>query len=78
MALPHESVDDEESTDSGIIWLSDEEARAYFDKTAHDLLGMSGDEFIRRLDAGEWKDVIDDGEHADHLWLAMMRRTFVG
>jgi hypothetical protein len=74
MALPHESVDDEEeSRSNGIIWLSDDEARARFDQTSRDLLGMSGDEFLRRLDAGEWKDLIDDGEHPDHLWLAMMR-----
>jgi hypothetical protein len=73
MALSHESVDDEESPDNGIIWLEGDEARAYFDKSARDLLGMSGEEFLRRLDAGEWEEVIDDGEHSDHLFLAMMR-----
>ena len=34
---------------------------------------MSGEEFLRRLDAGEWHDVIDDPEYRDHLYLAMMR-----
>ena len=71
MALP------DRDTDDGIIWLDDEEARAYFDATARALVGMSGEEFLRRLDAGEWEEVIDDGEHNDHLWLAMMRRSFV-
>jgi hypothetical protein len=33
---------------------------------------MNGQEFLRRLDAGEWYDVIDDGEHRDHLYLAML------
>lgn len=73
MALPHESVEDEESAADGIIWLEDDEARAYFDATARELLGMSGEEFLRRLDSGEWDEVIDDGEHSDHLFLAMMR-----
>jgi hypothetical protein len=74
MALPHESVDDEhKSMRDSIIILEDDEAHAYFDKSARELLGMSGEEFLRRLDAGEWKDVIDDGEHIDHLWLATMR-----
>jgi len=41
MALPHASVEDEESASDGIIWLTDEEARAHFDKSARDLLGMS-------------------------------------
>jgi hypothetical protein len=36
-------------------------------------VGMSGDEFLRRLDSGEWNDVIDDGEHRDHLYLSMIR-----
>ena len=77
MALPHESIEDEESVRDSIIILEDDEARAYFDATARELLGMSGEEFLRRLDAGEWRDVIDDGEHSDHLYLAMMRRSFV-
>jgi hypothetical protein len=73
MALPHESIEDEESVRDGIVILEDDEARAYFDATARELLGMSGEEFLRRLDAGEWEEVIDDGEHSDHLYLAMMR-----
>ena len=67
MALP------DRDTDDGIIWLEGDEARAYFDAQARELVGMSGEEFLRRLDAGEWDQVIDDGEHSDHLFLAMMR-----
>jgi hypothetical protein len=72
MALPHESVDDEESAPN-IVFLEGEEARAHFDAAARELVGMSGDEFLRRLDSGEWNDVIDDGEHRDHLYLSMIR-----
>jgi hypothetical protein len=72
-ALPHESVEEEESVSDGIIWLEGDEARAYFDKTARELVGMSAEEFLRRLDAGEWHDVIDDPEYRNHLYLAMMR-----
>lgn len=73
MALPRESIEDEASEADSIIFLEDDEARAYFDKSARELVGMSGEEFLRRLDAGEWDEVIDDGEHSDHLFLAMMR-----
>jgi hypothetical protein len=73
MALPHESVENEMPADGGIIWLEDEEARAYFDATARELVGMGGEEFLRRLDAGEWHEVIDDPEYSDHLYLAMLR-----
>jgi hypothetical protein len=73
MALPQESAKDEESVSGGIIWLEDDEARAYFDKTARELVGMSGEEFLRRLDSGEWYEVIDDPEYRDHLYLSMLR-----
>jgi hypothetical protein len=73
MALPHESVDDEKSVRDSIIILEGEEARAYFDESARELVGMSGEEFLRRLDSGEWDEVIDDDEYRDHLYLAMMR-----
>jgi hypothetical protein len=73
MALPHESVKDEKSVRDSIVILEDDEARAYFDASARELVGMSGEEFLRRLDSGEWHDVIDDPEYADHLFLASMR-----
>jgi len=38
----------------GIRYLNDEEGREYFDRQAHRLLGISGEEFLRRYDAGEF------------------------
>ena len=43
----------------GIKELTAEEARAYFDAQARRLVGMSGEEFLRRLDAGEFDDLVD-------------------
>lgn len=73
MALPHESIEDGSHAPNVIFMEDDDEAHAYFDKMARDLVGMSGEEFLRRLDSGEWDEVIDDGEHRDHLFLASMR-----
>jgi hypothetical protein len=67
MAIPQPDAD------NGIRWLDDEEAHAFFDATARELVGMSGEEFLRRLDAGEWDNMIDEPEYHDHLYLAMMR-----
>ena len=67
MAVPQREPDDP------VRILDDEEAHAFFDATARELVGMSGEEFLRRLDAGEWDEVIDDPEYADHLYLSMMR-----
>ncbi len=36
--------------------LTPEEAKAYFDAEAHRRLGMSGDEFVRAWEAGEFDD----------------------
>ena len=43
----------------GVKELTAEEARAHFDAQARRLLGMSGEEFLRRLDAGEFDDQVD-------------------
>ena len=37
--------------------LTPEEGRAWFDKLIPELLGMSGDEYLRRYDAGEYADM---------------------
>jgi hypothetical protein len=44
--------------------ISDEEARAYFDAQARRLLGVSGDEFLDRYEAGEyWGETDFDRYH---------------
>lgn len=52
-------------TESGVRWLSDDEAHALFDAEARAVMGMSGEEFLRRYDAGDSRDVHDDGEDID-------------
>jgi hypothetical protein len=48
--------------------LSREEGRALFEKRAQEWLGMSGEEFIRKLKAGE----IEDPDRTDVISLAIM------
>ncbi len=50
-----------------------EEAHAFFDRQARELLEISGEEFIRRWDAGEYDAVADRSGHTDVLYLAMLR-----
>src|SRR5437879_3411216 len=45
-----------------IHWLGDEEARQLFDGRARYWLGISGEEFLRRWDAGEFADDPDRTE----------------
>jgi len=55
-----------------VRWLSDDEARAEFDAEARHWLGVSGEEFLRRWDAGEYRDVFDDEEHPGVLMVATL------
>ncbi len=60
----------EPKTDARI--LSPEEGRVFFDETCRAYLNMSGEEFLRRWDAGEYAEVADDPAHADVMYLAML------
>ena len=51
--------------------LSPEESRAFFDAKARELLGISGDEFVRRWNAGDYDEIADDPAHSDIMYLAM-------
>ena len=53
---------DEVEQSDGIRFLNEEESREYFDRQARRLLGISGDEYLRRYDAGEYDRDLDDRE----------------
>ena len=60
------------SSSSGIRLLDDDEARQQFDRQAQRLMGMSGDEFLRRYDAGAFDDLQDDRQQDAVMKLAML------
>jgi hypothetical protein len=43
-----------------LVELSVEEARALFDREARRLVGLSGDEFLRRYDRGDYAGIDED------------------
>jgi hypothetical protein len=53
-----------------MIWLTQEESWAEFDRRAREVAGVSGEEFIRRLNAGEYDNTPDDREHWDLIDLS--------
>ena len=61
-----------ERVDNGIRFLDDDEARQQFDRQAQRLMGISGDEFLRRYDAGEFDDLQDDRQQDAVMKLAML------
>jgi hypothetical protein len=52
--------------------LSPEESRAFFDAKARELLGISGDEFMQRWNAGDYDEIADDPAHSDIMYLAIL------
>ena len=68
----------EDDDDWGVEILTEEEGIALFDAEAHKALGISGEEFLRRWDAGEIPPVPDtpEGRPLGHLvmMLPLVRR----
>ena len=55
-----------------VVWLDPEEGRAQFDDLARRWLGISGDEFIRRFDAGEYRAYADSEKNSRLFHLTML------
>jgi hypothetical protein len=58
--------------ETSIKWLTEGEGHKVFDERAQELMGMSGDEFLRRWDAGEYDQIADDPDHPDVMRLAAL------
>jgi hypothetical protein len=52
--------------------MNQQEGRAFFEEQARKLLGISGEEFLRRWEAGEYDELADDPEHPEILRLATL------
>ncbi|MBA2447932.1 MAG: hypothetical protein H0V51_07900 [Chloroflexi bacterium] len=61
-----------EATDIEIRWLDGEDSQALFDEQARKLVGISGKEFLRRWDAGEYDGMADDPTHPEIMRLAAL------
>lgn len=62
MATTHQHELDHETEDEARYTLSPEEGRAMVDREARRCLGISGEELLRRWDAGEYRDIPDTPE----------------
>lgn len=66
--IDFEALDDD---GDGIVYLTRQQARILFDQDVREKLGISGEEFLRRLDAGEYDDIDDAPDHRDIGYLEM-------
>ena len=60
------------ATEPAIQEVTPEEGRAIFDEQARRLMGMSGEEFLRRWDAGEFREITKGPEHGKLIRLVML------
>ncbi|MGI8477715.1 MAG: hypothetical protein ACR2OO_15290 [Thermomicrobiales bacterium] len=68
IAAPVPTIDDADLPP--IIWATPEESRELFDMQAQALMGMSGEEFMQRWDAGEYREIADTAGHLHIMRLA--------
>jgi hypothetical protein len=61
-----------QQVDDRIQYATPEEGRDLLDHQARKLLGISGDEFLRRWDAGEYRDIADTLGQRHIMRLAML------
>ncbi|MEA2531954.1 MAG: hypothetical protein QOG89_3598 [Thermomicrobiales bacterium] len=61
-----------QQTESRVQLYSPEQTREAFDDLAQELMEVSGAEFIRRWDAGEFADIADDPDRPEIMRLAML------
>ncbi|MGH2534959.1 MAG: hypothetical protein ACRDJW_22085 [Thermomicrobiales bacterium] len=72
-AIPNSDVEVEhDSLVPEIIYVSPEEGRQMFDDAAREWVGMSGEEFIRRWETGEFETIPDDLAHRRYVDLVLM------
>lgn len=58
--------------DVEVVELDEAESTAMFDRVAHREMGMSGEEFLRRWDAGEWDGVdLDSVDGLVDVWMML-------
>lgn len=62
MATTHQHERDHDIQEEPQYTLSPEESLAMFDREAQHRLGITGEEFLRRWDAGEYRDIPDTPE----------------
>lgn len=71
MATAPEHVDDDAFDGASVRFVDDDEAREIFDRDARRLMGMSGEEFLRRYDAGEYNRPLEDPEEENIMLMLM-------
>ena len=60
----------------GVAFVTSEESCAMFDDAVRELMHMSGEEFTRRWNAGEYAEIVDKAEYRHILHLGSFVESF--
>lgn len=72
MASVPRSTSDVEPVESQGIEVTEEEGRRIFDEAAREWLSISGEEFLRRYDAGEYANLVESEDNRRVVDLALL------
>ena len=72
MSLRIPANDETDVDESGLLRANPAEDRLLFDRRARALMQMSGEEFLRKLDAGEFARALAEDDNLDLSYLAMI------
>ena len=73
MASVHRTTHEADHQDVPVIEVTDEEGRRMFDEAAREWLGISGEEFLLRYDAGEYADMVESEDNRRVIDLYLLR-----
>jgi hypothetical protein len=65
-------LEDKEYPLPPIKMLTPEESWAHFDERVRELLAINADTFIERWHAGRYRDILDDPDHSDIMYLTLL------
>ncbi len=63
MATTASEPSDDPFFEPEVVFVSPEDGRRMFDEVAREWAGMSGEEFIRRYEAGEYADMVESEDN---------------
>jgi hypothetical protein len=70
--LPKTTTHRDSVAEPEVVYVSPEEGRRMFDEVARQWTGLSGEEFIRRWEAGEYADMVESEDNRHVVELVLM------
>lgn len=71
-SVPNTTEHSDPVADPEVVYVSPEAGRRMFDEAAREWVGMSGEEFIRHWEAGEYADLVESEDNRHIIDLVLL------